>query len=187
MVGGGMTAEAAAHAVRELDPTGSIGMIGAEPYPPYNRPPLSKAVWKGESEQPIWRDTTATGAELRRGRRVTAIDPQGRMATDDQGTRYRFSKLLLATGSAPRRVPPETDQIIYFRTLDDYRRLRALAGEKLHFAVIGGGFIGSEVAAALRGQDREVTMLVPQAAVSARPLPPHLPSFLGEDSRQKGA
>ena len=186
IVGGGMTADAAAHAVREVDPTGSIGMIGAEPYPPYNRPPLSKALWKGESEQTIWRDTTATGAELHLGRRVTAIDPQGRMATDDQGTRYRFSKLLLATGSAPRRVPPETDQIIYFRTLDDYRRLRALAGEKLHFAVIGGGFIGSEVAAALRGQDREVTMLVPEAGVSARLFPTDLSSFLVEYYRQKG-
>jgi 3-phenylpropionate/trans-cinnamate dioxygenase ferredoxin reductase subunit len=186
IVGGGMTADAAAHAVREVDPTGSIGVIGAEPYPPYNRPPLSKALWKGESEQTIWRDTTATGAELHLGRRVTAIDPQGHMATDDQGTRYRFSKLLLATGSAPRRVPPETDQIIYFRTLDDYRRLRALAGEQLHFAVIGGGFIGSEVAAALRGQGREVTMLVPEAGVSARLFPTDLSSFLVEYYRQKG-
>lgn len=54
IVGGGMTADAAAHAVREVDPTGSIGLIGAEPHPPYNRPPLSKALWKGDAEQTIW-------------------------------------------------------------------------------------------------------------------------------------
>jgi NADPH-dependent 2,4-dienoyl-CoA reductase/sulfur reductase-like enzyme len=186
IVGGGMTADASAHAVREVDPTGSIGLIGAEPYPPYNRPPLSKALWKGESEQTIWRDTAATGAELHLGRRVTAIDPRGRTATDDQGTLYRFSKLLLATGGTPRRLPTETDEIIYFRTLDDYRRLRVLAGQKLHFVVMGGGFIGSEVAAALRMQDREVTMLVPEAGVSARLFPAELSSFVVEYYRQKG-
>lgn len=186
IVGGGMTADAAAHALREVDPTGAIGLIGAEPYPPYNRPPLSKALWKGEAEQTIWRDTAATGAELHLGRRVAAIDPGGHTATDDQGTRYRFSKLLLATGGVPRRVSPETDQVIYYRTLDDYRRLRALAGEQRHFAVIGGGFIGSEVAAALRMQGRDVTMLVPEAGVSARLFPADLSGFLVEYYRQKG-
>ena len=186
IVGGGMTADAAAHAIREVDPTGSIGLVGAEPHPPYNRPPLSKALWKGESEQTIWRDTAATGAELHLGRRVTAIDPRGHTATDDQGTRYRFAKLLVATGGAPRRLAPETDQIIYYRTLDDYHRLRALAGQNLRFAVMGGGFIGSEVAAALRLQDRDVTMLVPEAGVSARLFPADLSRFLVQYYREKG-
>lgn len=186
IVGGGMTADAAAHAIREVDPTGSIGLVGAEPHPPYNRPPLSKALWKGESEQTIWRDTAATGAELHLGRRVTAIDPRGHTATDDQGTRYRFAKLLVATGGTPRRLAPETDQIIYYRTLDDYHRLRALAGQNLRFAVMGGGFIGSEVAAALRLQDRDVTMLVPEAGVSARLFPADLSTFLVQYYREKG-
>jgi NADPH-dependent 2,4-dienoyl-CoA reductase/sulfur reductase-like enzyme len=186
IVGGGMTADAAAHAIREVDPRGSIGLIGAEPHPPYNRPPLSKALWKGDPEQTIWRDTAASGAELHLGRRVAAIDPRGHTATDDQGTVYRFSKLLLATGAAPRRVASETDSIIYFRTLDDYRRLRALALEQRRFAVIGGGFIGSEVAAALRLQGRDVTMLVPEAGLSARLFPADLSNFLVEYYRQKG-
>src|SRR5260370_19656333 len=186
MRGGGSPADAAAHAGGESDPTGSIAFIGPEPHPPYNRPPLSKALWKGEAEEPIGRDTAATGAELHLGRRVTAIDPRGHTATDDQGTVYRFSKLLLATGGMPRRCPPESDEIISFRTLDEYRGLRALAGQKRRFAVIGGGFIGSEVAAALRMQDREVTMLVPEAGVSARLFPADLSSFLVEYYRQKG-
>ena len=58
IVGGGMTADAAARAIREADPKAPIGLISAEPHPPYNRPPLSKALWKGEPEDSIWRGTT---------------------------------------------------------------------------------------------------------------------------------
>ncbi len=186
IVGGGMTAAAAAQALHEADPTGSVGLVSAEPHPPYDRPPLSKALWKGEPEEKIWRNTAATGAALHLGRRITAIDPRGRNATDDRGTTYRFQKLLLATGGAPRRLPLETDQIIYFRTLDDYRRLRALASQSVRFAVIGGGFIGSEVAAALRMQGRDVTMLVPEAGLGARVFPADLAAFLVDYYRGKG-
>src|SRR3989475_6900103 len=158
IVGGGMTADAAAHAIREADPAGEIGLLSAEPHPPYNRPPLSKALWKGEAEDSIRRNTAATGAELHLGRRAVALDLKGRTVTDDHGAVYRFKALLLATGGAPRRLAPPSDRVIYFRTLDDYRQLRPLAREPLHFAVIGGGFIGSEIAAALRSQGRGVTM-----------------------------
>jgi 3-phenylpropionate/trans-cinnamate dioxygenase ferredoxin reductase component len=186
IVGGGMTADAAAQAIHEVDPKGSIGLVSAEPHPPYDRPPLSKALWKGEPEEKIWRKTALTGAALHLGRRVTAIDPRGRSVTDDHGTIYRFKKLLLATGGAPRQLPLKTDQIIYYRTLDDYRRLRALAGHDVRFAVMGGGFIGSEVAAALRMQGRNVTMLVPEAGVGARVFPADLSAFLVDYYRNKG-
>jgi 3-phenylpropionate/trans-cinnamate dioxygenase ferredoxin reductase subunit len=186
IVGGGMTADAAARGIREADPAGTIGVIGAEPHPPYNRPPLSKALWKGEPEASIWRDTAATGAELVLGRRVTAVNLGAHTATDDRGTVHRFRKVLFATGGSPRRLPLATEQIIYFRTLDDYRRLRALAGEQLRFAVIGGGFIGSEVAAALRMQGRDVTMLIPEAGVGARIFPADLARFLVDYYREKG-
>jgi len=186
IVGGGMTADAAAQAIRAADPKGTIGLVGAEPHPPYNRPPLSKALWKGDPEETIWRKTAATGAELVLGRRVVAIDPRGHTATDDRGTVYRFKRLLLATGGVPRRLPLASDQVIYFRTLDDYRRLRALAAESVRFAVIGGGFIGSEVAAALRMQGRDVTMLVPETGLGARVFPADLSAFLVDYYRQKG-
>src|SRR6266513_497781 len=142
-----MTADAAAQALHEADPAGSVGLVSAEPHPPYDRPPLSKALWKGEPEEKIWRKTAATGAALHLGRRITAIDPQGHKATDDRGTTYRFKKLLLATG---------------------------------------GAFIGSEVAAALRLQQRDVTMLVPEAGVGARVFPADLAAFLVDYYRQKG-
>src|SRR5436309_6930035 len=186
IVGGGMTADAAAQAIREADPAGTIGLIGAEPHPPYDRPPLSKALWKGEPEEKIWRKTDSTGAQLHLGRRIGAIDLRAHRATDDQGTTYRFTKLLLATGGAPRQLPLKTDQIIYFRTLDDYRRLRGLASQSVRCGVIGGGFIGSEVAAALRMQGRDVTMLVPEAGLGARVFPADLSRFLVDYYRQKG-
>ncbi|PYP37512.1 MAG: pyridine nucleotide-disulfide oxidoreductase [Gemmatimonadetes bacterium] len=186
IVGGGMTADAAAQAIREAEPGASIGLVGAEPHPPYDRPPLSKALWKGEPEEKIWRKTAATGATLHLGRRVTAIDPRRHQATDDRGTVYGYRKLLLATGGAPRRLPLQSDQVIYYRTLDDYRRLRALASQSVRFAVIGGGFIGSEVAAALRMQGRDVTMLVPEAGLGARVFPADLSSFLVDYYRKKG-
>src|SRR3989442_14936018 len=172
IVGGGMTADAAAQALHEADPAGSVGLVGAEPHPPYDRPPLSKALWKGEPEEKIWRKTAATGAVLHLGRRITAIDPRGHSATDDRGTKYRFQKLLLATGGSPRQLPLKTDQIIYFRTLDDYRRLRALASQSVRFAVIGGGVIRRGGAPGLPPQGRGVPMPGSQAGVRARGFPP---------------
>src|SRR2546422_4611078 len=186
IVGGGMTADAAAQALHEADPAGSVALLSAERPPPTSRPPLARGLWQGDPEEKIWGKTAAPGATLHLGRRITAIDPRGRSATDDRGTKYRFTKLLLATGGAPRRLPLETDQIIYFRTLDDYRRLRALATQSVRFAVIGGGFIGSEVAAALRMQGRDLTMLVPEAGLGARVFPADLAAFLVDYYRGKG-
>src|SRR5256885_3672478 len=186
MVGGGRPADAAARAIRETDPKAPIGLIGAEAHPPYNRPPLSKALWKGEPEDSIWRGTDQARVDLVLGRRVTAIDPAARTVTDHTGAVFRFGKLLLATGGTPRRLPLATDQVIYYRTYDDYRRLRELARHDLRFAVIGGGFIGSEIAAALRLQDRTVTMLVPEPGLGARVFPADLSSFLVDHYRGKG-
>ena len=186
IVGGGMTADAAARAIRETDPKAPIGLIGAEAHPPYNRPPLSKALWKGEPEDSIWRGTDQARVDLVLGRRVTAIDPAARTVTDHTGAVFRFGKLLLATGGTPRRLPLATDQVIYYRTYDDYRRLRELARHDLRFAVIGGGFIGSEIAAALRLQGRTVTMLVPEPGLGARVFPADLSGFLVDFYRGKG-
>jgi 3-phenylpropionate/trans-cinnamate dioxygenase ferredoxin reductase subunit len=186
IVGGGMTADAAVEGIRGADPAGPIAVIGAEPHPPYNRPPLSKGLWKGDPEDGIWRTAAQTGAELQLGRRVVGIDLRARSVTDDRGAEYGFKKLLLATGGAPRRLPLQSDQVIYFRTLDDYRRLRGLAEQRLRFTVVGGGFIGSEVAAALRLQGRDVVMLVPEAGLGARVFPAELSRFLVDYYREKG-
>src|SRR3989475_784009 len=186
IVGGGMTADAAAQAIRAVDANGRIGLLSAEPHPPYNRPPLSKALWKGEPEASIWRKTESTGATLQLGRRVVGVDPGAKTVSDDRGTIHGYKKLLLATGGTPRRLPLKSEQVIYFRTYEDYRRLRGLAEAPVRFAVIGGGFIGTEIAAALRLQGRDVTMLVPEDGLGARVFPADLARFLVDYYRQKG-
>ena len=186
IIGGGMTADAAAHGIRKHDPNGSIGLIGAEPHAPYNRPPLSKGLWKGEAEESIWRKAAETGAELHLGRRAVQLDALRRRVTDAQGATYEYEKVLLATGGTPRRLPGAPDGIIYFRTLDDYRTSRQLADRKARFVVIGGGFIGSEVAAALRMQQCEVTMIVPQQGLGTRVFPADLSRHLVEYYRREG-
>ena len=186
IIGGGMTADAAATGIREVDPVGTIGMISADRHPPYNRPPLSKGLWKGEAVESIWRGTEARGVKLHLGRRVVGIHAHAKSVTDDRGSVHTFQKLLLATGGDPRRLPLESVQVIYFRTFDDYRRLHALAEHPVRFAVIGGGFIGSEIAAALRIQGRDVIMLVPEGGLGSRVFPVDLSQFLVDHYRAKG-
>ncbi|HEY8293037.1 MAG TPA: FAD-dependent oxidoreductase, partial [Thermomicrobiales bacterium] len=144
LIGGGMTADAATQGIREVDPTGTIGLIGTEPVAPYNRPPLSKGLWKGDAPESIRRMATDHGVEMHLGRTAQELDAAGKRVTDDAGTVYTYDKLLLATGGTPRRLPFGDDRILYFRTLADYRRLRALADQRRQFAIIGGGFIASE-------------------------------------------
>jgi 3-phenylpropionate/trans-cinnamate dioxygenase ferredoxin reductase component len=186
IVGGGMTAAAAVQGIREVDPSGSIGLISAEGHPPYDRPPLSKGLWKGKPLESIWRHTESQGVTLHLGRAVRHLDPQNKRVTDDQGTASGYGKLLLATGGTPRHLPFGGEQIIYFRTVDDYERLRALTRAGQHFAVIGGGFIGSEVAAALAMNGKRVVMAFPEAGVGSRMFPPDLATFLNDFYRQKG-
>jgi 3-phenylpropionate/trans-cinnamate dioxygenase ferredoxin reductase subunit len=186
IVGGGMTADAAVHGIREVDPGGSIGLFSAEGHPPYDRPPLSKKLWKGKPLESIWRQTESQGVALHLGRTVRHLDPQNKRVTDDQGTAYGYGKLLLATGGTPRHLPFGGEQIVYFRTVDDYQRLRALTTAGQHFAVIGGGFIGSEVAAALAMNSTKVVMAFPEAGIGARMFPPDLATFLNDFYRQKG-
>lgn len=186
IVGGGMTGDAAVHGIREVDKKGTIGLISAERNPPYNRPPLTKGLWKGQSEEEIWRGTDHQDAELHLGRRVSQLDVGDRRVTDDRGTTYSYEKLLLATGGTPRRLPFGGDSIIYYRSFDDYRHLRELTERGQRFAVIGGGFIGSEIAAALAMNGKSVVMLFPGEGVSSRLFPSGLTNFLNDYYRQKG-
>jgi len=186
IIGGGMTGDAAARGIRELDPSDSIGLIGAESDPPYDRPPLSKALWGNADLDIIWRNTQETGATLLLGRKAVTLDPAGRRIVDDQGSTYTYEKLLLATGGTPRRLPFGGDGItpasaagvIYYRTLADYKKLRQACATCQSFAVIGGGFIGSEIAAALSINNKKVSLLFPEDDIGARVFPPDLSQFI---------
>jgi len=187
IVGGGMTTDAAIQGIRELDADGTIGLIGAEPDPPYNRPPLTKGLWKGKPFDSIWRHTESRNVDFHLGRRAMTINVLRQEITDDKDEVYGFDKLLLATGGQPRRLPFDDDgQIIYFRTLADYRSLRALTEKYDRFAVIGGGFIGSEIAAALAMNGKEVVLLFPGNGIGGRLFPHDLSMFLNDFYRQKG-
>jgi 3-phenylpropionate/trans-cinnamate dioxygenase ferredoxin reductase component len=184
IIGGGMTAAAAIQGIHEVDPKGAIGLIGGEPHPPYQRPPLSKALWKGKPLERVWIAMESQGTDLHLGRTAQALDAERKRVVDDQGTVYTFEKLLLAMGGTPRRVPWGGDEVIYYRTLDDYQRLRALTEQGQRFAVIGGGFIGSEIAAALAMNGKDVVMLFPGAGIGEHIFGSELSAFLNEYYRQ---
>lgn len=183
IVGGGMTGHAAAAAIREADPDATIAMIGADPEPPYARPPLSKGLWLGKPEESV-RLPGVPGLALLAGRRVVALDAFAHEVRDDRGEVHRYDSLLLATGGVPRTLPSGGDRVVYFRTLADYRRLRALGGRRA--VVIGGGFIGSEIAASLALNGREVTMIFPEAAIGARAYPASLAHEVTRHFESKG-
>jgi NADPH-dependent 2,4-dienoyl-CoA reductase/sulfur reductase-like enzyme len=187
VVGGGMTGDAACKGIREHDADGTVTLVGTETHPPYKRPPLTKGLWAGGDEEKIWRGTDQLDVDLRLGRTIVSLDAGARTATDDGGDTYRYEKLLLATGGRPRHLPgTDADGIVYYRTLDDYHRVRGLAKRGARFVVVGGGFIGSEIAAALTSNGCRVTMVFPDPGVCARLFPPELSEFVTDYYREKG-
>jgi NADPH-dependent 2,4-dienoyl-CoA reductase/sulfur reductase-like enzyme len=180
-----MTADSACRGIRDHDTDGSIGLVGAEGHPPYSRPPLTKALWQGKDESSIWRGTEELGVEETLGRRIVALDLDKRSATDDAGEEYAYERLLLATGGTPRRLDDAPDAI-FFRTLDDYRQLRGAIADGTRALVVGGGFIGSEIAAALQMNGARVTMVFPDDGICARLFPADLSRFVTDYYREKG-
>ncbi len=190
IVGGGMTADAAVRGIRQIDSDRSIGIIGEELDPPYNRPPLSKGLWKNGPRamtvSRIFRGTEKLGVDLHLGRKAVHLEPAMKRLADDQGNTYLYDRLLLATGGEPIRLGADHKRVIYFRTLADYHRLRKLAEIGQRFAVIGGGFIGSEIAAALSGLGKEVMMIFPENGIGARVLPREFCDFLNTTFLERG-
>jgi 3-phenylpropionate/trans-cinnamate dioxygenase ferredoxin reductase subunit len=186
IVGGGMTADAAAKGIREIDREGSIGILSTEKSPPYKRPPLTKGLWKGEPVDSIWLDTEKQGVKLRLGRTATRLELAERTFVDDRGLVCGYEKLLLATGGTPRRLPFGDNRFLYYRLFSDYERLRKLAEKHNRFAVIGGGFIGSEIAAALSMNGKDVTLIFPDETIGSRVFPKDLGAFVNARYREKG-
>lgn len=186
IIGGGLAGDGAVQGIRELDGEGSIGVFSMELNPPYTRPNLSKGLWKGLALEKIWRNTESRGADLLLNHKVTEIDLQKKCVRDETGEEYGFEKLLLATGGTPIHLPFGGEDIIYYRDLQDYQRLRALSERGEHFLVIGGGFIGSEIAAALAMNGKKVVMVFPEEAIGSRVYPGELAHYLNDYYRDKG-
>ncbi|HSB01735.1 MAG TPA: FAD-dependent oxidoreductase [Anaerolineales bacterium] len=186
IIGGGLAGDGATQGIRELDKEGSIGMIGMEPDPPYMRPNLSKGLWKGRPVEKIWRQTKERGTQLHLNRKGTELDPKKKLVRDNEGDEYTYDQLLLATGGTPNHLPFGDGNVIYYRYFQDYQHLRALTEQGDRFVVIGGSFIGSELAAALTIVGKKVTMIFPEGSISENIFPGDLSNFLNDYYREKG-
>lgn len=186
IVGGGMTADAAIRGIRSVDDDGTIGLVSREPDPPYDRPPLSKGLWAGQDEDGIWRHTADQDVDLHLNTKIVQLDRAERTAGDEGGGIYSYGKLLLATGGDPRKLDDAVPQVNYLRSYRDYLRLREDAESKEQFAVIGGGFIGSEIAASLATNEKDVTLFFPEEGLCRRILPAGLSAHLDRQFRERG-
>ncbi|MFX0018956.1 MAG: NAD(P)/FAD-dependent oxidoreductase [Candidatus Hermodarchaeota archaeon] len=190
IIGGGMTADSAVHSIRGVDPKRTIGLITNEGDPPYARPPLSKSIWRGEETlDDIDLETKEVDLKMHLGRMVKKIDRPNKKVIDDQGNVYKYEKLLIATGGTPKKLPNiEESGIIYYRTLSDYKKLKTLVDKNKTFGVLGGGFIGSEIAAAIKfyNPKADVTMIFPEIGIGGLIFPESLSKYLNDYYQKKG-
>lgn len=192
VVGASLAGLRGVEALRRLGFDGRIEWIGAEPHEPYDRPPLSKQVLRGE-----WgpeRIALARGglaelrAEQRFGRRAVRLDAAARRLALDDGGEVAFDGLLIATGAAPRKLPgqPALEGVFTLRTLDDALAIRAALDRSPRVCVVGGGFIGAEVAASCRERGLDVTMIEALGNPLEQALGPEIGALFAAIHRDRG-
>ena len=194
IVGGGLAGAIAAQTLREEGFDGRITLLGAEPHRPYERPPLSKDYLQGKADRDSvfvhpeqWYADHAV--ELRLGTAVTAIDPVSRTVTTATGGRLGYDKLLLATGSTPRRLSlpgADLDGVHYLRTIEDSDRIKAGFARARRVAIVGAGWIGLETAAAARHAGLDVTLLESAEMPLLRVLGPEAAPIFADLHRDHG-
>jgi 3-phenylpropionate/trans-cinnamate dioxygenase ferredoxin reductase subunit len=192
IVGAGEAGAWAAITLREQGWNGPVTLIGAEDRPPYERPPLSKAVLLAEAEPApatvLDRDRAAAlGIELILGAEVTAIDRAARSITLAGGRALRYSRLLLATGARPRRLAvPGHEHALYLRRFEDALALRPRLRPGARIVVIGGGFIGLELAVAATARGCAVTVIEALPRILMRGVPAELAAVIADRHRAAG-
>lgn len=192
MVGASLAGLRAVETLRRDGFGGRLVLVGAEPHLPYDRPPLTKELLSGEWEH----DQVALrrgsyeelDLELRTGVAATALDAGGRVLTLADGLEITFDGLVVATGSRPRRLPgqPDLPGVFTLRTLDDCLALRRHLDRSPRVCVVGGGFIGAEVAATCRGRGLEVTVLEALAQPMVRGVGEEIGAVLADLHRRHG-
>jgi NADPH-dependent 2,4-dienoyl-CoA reductase/sulfur reductase-like enzyme len=186
IIGGGMTSFAAIKGIRENDANGTIALFSEEPTIPYDRPPLTKSLWAGKNPKDILRPVEPYQVDVYLETKIEKVSPNENQIIDSNGRTFHYEKLLMATGGHPITFPEAPEGIIYYRTLEDFRQLESLTENKNHFCVIGGGFIGSEISAALNKQGKHVTLIFPEIGITGGILPDDLAEFLNQYYTEKG-
>jgi 3-phenylpropionate/trans-cinnamate dioxygenase ferredoxin reductase subunit len=194
IIGGGLAGASAVAGIREIDSAGSIAVIGDEKYRPYNRPPLSKKLWFGkQTVDEIFVHKAdyyaGNGVDLVLDTEAVAVDALGRVVQTSAGDVCRYEKLVIATGGKARHlvIPGAVlDGVCYYRYLDDYHATKALASKGKSAVVIGGGFIGSEMAAALSVNGVDVTMVFPDPYICKRVFPEALARSVEAEFTKRG-
>jgi NAD(P)H-nitrite reductase large subunit len=167
IIGGGLAGQRACDGIRKVDTEGSIALVAAEPHAPYQRPPLSKGYLRGEEglDKVYLKEETyyaQNGIEVASGVRANGVDPAARRVTLDDGRTLVYEKLLLATGGRAWRLPTSGNDlpgVFTLRTIEDADAIREAAQGSRRALVVGGSFIGSEVAASLAQLGLGVTMV----------------------------
>jgi 3-phenylpropionate/trans-cinnamate dioxygenase ferredoxin reductase subunit len=194
VVGAGHAGGSVVAMLRQFGSTAVITLIGEEPLPPYQRPPLSKAWLKREADtdslllRPA-RFYTDQDIALRPSTRVARIDRAARQVVLENGEALDYDILILAVGARARRIPLpglHLGNVLELRTVADADRLQAAIGPGKHLAVIGGGYIGLEVAASARALGAAVTVLEREDRVLARVACPVLSDFFDTTHRAHG-
>ncbi|OHV77727.1 NAD(P)/FAD-dependent oxidoreductase [Mesorhizobium sp. ORS 3428] len=195
IVGAGQAGFSVAAKLRDLGHTARITLVGAEPHPPYQRPPLSKGYLLGElTEERLYLRPPAfyeqKAIELRLGTEVETIDRDGREVTLSDGSTLPYAHLVLATGSRPRLLPPDQggnlEGVYYLRSIADIRKLadEFVAGRRV--VIIGGGYIGLEAAAVSAKLGLSVTLVESAPRILQRVASAHTASFFRELHRGHG-
>lgn len=194
IVGGSYAGLQVAVSAREYGYDGPIRLIAEEPELPYQRPPLSKGYLTGKTTGamlPLRNAAFFADAriDVELGRRAVRADGVARRLELSDGRAVGFDRLVLATGARPRPLPApgaDLEGVMALRTLADADRLKDGAADARAVVVIGGGFIGLEVASALAGPDRVVTVIEAADRLMARAVPPQLSTFFAERHRARG-
>jgi len=194
IAGAGHAGGSAAAMLRQFGWQGAITLVGEEPLPPYQRPPLSKAWLKGEADATSLALRPAafyaeTDIELRLGTTVTAIDRSEKTVRLSTGEILGYDCLILALGARARRLPlpgMELENVLELRTAADADRLKAVLGPGKRLAVIGGGYIGLEAAASARALGAEVVVIEREKRVLARVACQILSDFFQDYHRSHG-
>lgn len=194
IIGAGHAADEAVMSLRREGWTGSITLVGEEPHPPYNRPPLSKTFLAAghAPEQLFFREPGVyqrAGVTLELGRRAIAIERATRHVRLDDGRSLPFAKLLIATGARPRMIDLPgalPGDMLPVRTIDDVLAIRPFARPGGRIVLIGAGYIGLETAAMLRKIGASVTVLEAMPRVLARVTAPAVSAFFERVHREEG-